>query len=327
MASNQVLIGNGRLPFDVLIRVFELYLPEETPDHPLESLLLVCKAWEQAAVAHRSLWATFKITMGEEEHTRLWLCRLPLRIERSGLQALFHIDIRHLDEETGKQASEAHDRGQKIPTQADVEANLPRILDLLAGVDGHLCARWGSLRLTIYGCFLEFRATDPHRNVFNSLTYPMPSLTSLHLALHSDTDVWLFPQLPAVESIVLEHSELHDLPDMSHAQNIWIGGELLCMADGPLWFLTAPEVLHLRIEQGFWLDDAYPKLHTLSLYGRYLPPGFEETYIPRLRVLDLHFTGLDILEDLLYHQQVLSLLDVVLLSCEPSLLTDPRERA
>ncbi|KAG8796541.1 hypothetical protein FRC17_007984, partial [Serendipita sp. 399] len=327
MASNQALVGNGRLPFDVLIRVFELYLPEETPDYPLESLLLVCKAWEQAAVAYRSLWATFKITMGEEKHKKLWLRRLPLRIERSGPQALFHIAIRHLDEETGKQANEAHGHGQKIPTQQDVEANLPRILDILAGVNGHLCARWGSLRLTIHGCFLRFCATNPHRNVFSSLTYPMPALTSLHLALHSDTDVRLFPQLPAVESIILEHSKLRDFPDMSHAQNIWIGGKLHCMPNGPPWFLAAPEVRRLRIQQGFWIDDAHPKLHTLLLYGRYLPPGFEEAYIPRLRVLDLEFTGLEILEELLYHQQVLSLLDVVLLSCDPSLLTDSRERA
>jgi hypothetical protein len=50
--------------------VFRYYAGGETFEHPLETLLLICRAWNNAALGHRSLWSRFKLRLANAESLR-----------------------------------------------------------------------------------------------------------------------------------------------------------------------------------------------------------------------------------------------------------------
>jgi hypothetical protein len=54
---------NDRLPFDILAEIFDHYGEEESLSYPLETLLLVCRTWNEAASSHRGLWGRIKIEL------------------------------------------------------------------------------------------------------------------------------------------------------------------------------------------------------------------------------------------------------------------------
>jgi F-box-like len=86
----------SRLSFDVLGIIFSYYAQEETIFHPLETLLLVCKSWNEAALGHRALWTRLAIHIKHSPSHKIWKTRLPLRLERSGTSLPLHIDLRNM---------------------------------------------------------------------------------------------------------------------------------------------------------------------------------------------------------------------------------------
>jgi hypothetical protein len=75
---------NSRLPADVLHLIFTEYVKEETPEYPLESLLLVCRFWTASALECRSIWARFNIVIEIISTVQNWLRIIPRRLARSG---------------------------------------------------------------------------------------------------------------------------------------------------------------------------------------------------------------------------------------------------
>jgi hypothetical protein len=96
--------GNDRLPYDLLVNVYDNYTQWDGIEEPLERLLLICRTWSTAAYEHKLLWTSFDI--GSEDFglkiARFWSSRVSKRIKRSGDEALldlrfgpFRFDHRH----------------------------------------------------------------------------------------------------------------------------------------------------------------------------------------------------------------------------------------
>ena len=83
------------LSFDVLGAIFAFYAETETIIHPLETLLLVCRDWSNAALGHRALWGRLRIYISHEPSSKVWSVRLPLRLARCGSDLPLDIDLRN----------------------------------------------------------------------------------------------------------------------------------------------------------------------------------------------------------------------------------------
>ncbi|KAG8828427.1 hypothetical protein FRC19_006525 [Serendipita sp. 401] len=297
MNSNYVLIGNGRLPLEILVQLFEHYLDEESPFHPVEALLLVCKDWNRAAAYHSPIWGTYRITLGDERTTRLWLHRIPLRLRRSGSKQPLHIDIRYADNEISRQKF----MSPLDSFQLDAQENIPRLLNILAGRNGVHCARWGSLRLTVESLptiFVGKSSMNPMKSDLKPLMYQMPALTSLHLRLSTGLAVTLFPTLPSVHSIILDHCYMFNYPDISSVKELHVlGGSFVNVSKRNSSF-DSPKVEYLRL--GSWMTALtqpckYPSLSTLCIDGHWWITGIEKAYMPRLKGLHIRFGSLEVL--------------------------------
>lgn len=69
----------SELPFDVHFQIFEDYLLKEATTHPVETLLLVCKSWAQAALEDARLWSKFAI---EPKDLAFWSSCITRRLGR-----------------------------------------------------------------------------------------------------------------------------------------------------------------------------------------------------------------------------------------------------
>ncbi|KAG8753760.1 hypothetical protein FRC14_005754 [Serendipita sp. 396] len=308
MNSNHVLIGNGRLPYEVLIQVFDYYLEHETALYPIETLLLVCKAWSEAASGRPSLWATYRIKVGDETITKLWVHRLPLRLRQSGSHIPLYIDItsppNNLPDNDSWFSSPIF-TGAVIIRNADYLHTL-KLLEILAGKDGRLCSRWKSLRLLLASAL---RIEDGAEELIYPLTYPMPALQSLHLTLRCrysgsvplNKRRVLFPELPSLESITLATFHMENYPDMSHARRITFHrGYALEGGIRRRGLFNAPNVEILSIFHdgfGFNLPDVYPTLRKLILTGPKLGFGLETVSMPCLEELIIQYSKHMVLEE------------------------------
>ncbi|KAG9058098.1 hypothetical protein FS842_001679 [Serendipita sp. 407] len=295
MDSNHDRTGNSRLPFEVLSHVFGYYLKEESSLHPLETLLLICKDWQEAALGTRSLWATYRITLGDERATERWVSRLPVRMQRAGRLTLFHIDIRHVDHSSGRFGESTRlDRHQ-----LDASWNTPRLLEILAGKDGSLCCRWKELRITIDSPSVIFGSFNSIKYQLAPLTYPMPSLTSLHLKIRTMSGVPLFPQLPSLQSVILEDCFLIRYPDMSNAREIYLDN-VSCGIDHEahhvLWNAFNLQYLHINNNNHSTIYcSEYPTLRTLSLQGEDIPRSLQRAAMPELETLIIEFSRIELI--------------------------------
>src|ERR1700689_5486040 len=108
---------NRKIPFDILGLIFSHYAAEETIHYPLETLLLVCQGWKEAALGHCALWNEVNIYIGHNPTSKIWNARLPLRLARSGPTIPLYIKLRNylaipLSERTQE---DAHNHGIYSP--------------------------------------------------------------------------------------------------------------------------------------------------------------------------------------------------------------------
>ncbi|KAG8812150.1 hypothetical protein FRC17_002169 [Serendipita sp. 399] len=295
MNSNHALIGNGRLPFEVLVQVFEYYSEQETPFRPQETLLLVCKAWTVAANGHPSLWTNYRINLSSTKTMMRWLHLTPYRLRRSGPQMLLQIDIRHTGGPSQQAFQEVVHSRLVEKHQVDIKTTVIRLLGILAGENGAHCARWKSLRILLDSPLIVFRGKPDGTHELSSLNYPMPLLTSLHLKLrsgHAAKSLPLFPELPSINSITLENSFLQNYPDMRSAKEVSMRGGY-SVEDGVRYgLINAPNVEYLHfLYDGyvFCHPQEYPKLRVLSLEGRCMTRNLEQAQMPQLTTIILVF--------------------------------------
>ncbi|KAG8798285.1 hypothetical protein FRC16_007525 [Serendipita sp. 398] len=308
MNFNHVLIGNGRLPFEVLAQVFDYYLEQETAAHPMETLLLVCKAWNDTALGRPSLWAFYRIVLGDKNDVKRWICRLPLRLRRSGTNTPLHIDIASPPDKFTKKHSFVSAPiflNSNVLSSVDASHAL-KLLEILAGKEGALCPRWETLRLFLAS---GFKIEKGEEESILPLTYPMPALTSLRLSLRCRYSNLLplskrrelFPELPSLDSIILEPFHMENYPDMSHARKITFHRGWALEGRAPqkgLYNAPKVEVLSLFFSEFFFtLPEVYPVLQTLYLTGPRLFSGLLTVSMPRLGELVIQYSKHVILEE------------------------------
>lgn len=124
--------ANG-LPFDILAEIFKNYLLGETPEHPVETLLLVSKSWSQAALDTTCLWSTFRIY----SNLGFWAFFIPRRLARGPKDAPLDIYIQVIYIRAGEPGSQM----RWFETQHN-EFMYLSLLRSLTGLHGEVARRW-----------------------------------------------------------------------------------------------------------------------------------------------------------------------------------------
>ncbi|KAG8805596.1 hypothetical protein FRC17_005440 [Serendipita sp. 399] len=276
--------GNERLPFDVLVQIFEYYLLNESTLWPTETLLLVCKVWNETALQYSPLWTRFKIDLFESNSGSLWSHRLPLRLQRSGSSQPLHIDLRYSSYRRGQWIF-----GSQAPTpqirSEDVRPTVALLLNALAGENGQLCTRWKTLHLDID---IEVSFMD---NDLVVLSYPMPLLTTLYLSGQMSTGgLVIFPNLPSIRSLTINARFLSNYPDASHATRIGLRN-MGCWDSGRSIKFTRVQYLSISRNVTFSpRHQEYPALRTLCLETNNQATYLMEAVMPRLENLIIDFS-------------------------------------
>ncbi|KAG8796520.1 hypothetical protein FRC17_007990, partial [Serendipita sp. 399] len=277
--------GNERLPFDVLVQVFEYYPLNESTRWPVETLRLVCKAWNITALQCSPLWARFNIDLSQSNTGTFWLRRLPVRLQMCGPNQPLHIDIRYSlpDQSQWPFSKKAWDAMEQIRSKS-VQSTVPLLLNILAGENGRLCARWETLRLEL-DRGVEFLNED-----LAGLTYPMPLLISLYLSVQmSRGGLVIFPNLPSIRSITTNVCNLSNYPDASHATRIELR-DMCCWDNGRSMKFTSVQYLSISRSGGDILHHReYPTLRTLCLEECHHAVRLMEAEMPRLENLIVVF--------------------------------------
>jgi hypothetical protein len=289
-------------PFDVLGVIFDYYLDEETIDFPLETMLSVCRSWNEAALGHRNLWARLKIYLAHFPTSELWNIRLPRRLERAGNSTLLEIDLRSI--------LDSLNSPQKVRIKFDwcirlnsnpynhlscscihtARSTTKELLIMLAGHHGELCHRWKSL----YLCTSQFI------NLGKELAYPTPNLEAIGLELPSiSRNVSIPPSIPKLKSFEIFRPHSFALPKIENVRDVIIRSLGIDWVSDLSNIKTATNIETLTIEIWknisidspipYFLPDLLPHLSSLSFSGNQLPYNLNALQAPNIQKLSLNF--------------------------------------
>ncbi|KIM28524.1 hypothetical protein M408DRAFT_23580 [Serendipita vermifera MAFF 305830] len=216
---------NSILPFDIITSIFMEYGKHETAEYPLETLLLVCKAWKYWCLQSPLLWITLNITFGTEQDAKRWASMVPKRLARSGSAAPLHITILNDYKETHTHRSpKGASRYPVCPliTKAEevdsfvrclcldqIAEHIDSILASLAGPGGSLCHRWTTMHLHLR---LMRKLVS-----FTALAYPTPNLRVLTLeSVNGKPDALsILPSTPSLSDLSISECGWGKLPNVS----------------------------------------------------------------------------------------------------------------
>lgn len=305
-----------RLPFDVLGEIFSYYPNEETIEHPLETLLLVCKPWNFVALGHRQLWARIDVKVGHYPSGQFWRHHLPLRLARSGESTPLDIALRPGFSPAGAWPSfdeveacrQLHNF--ECTCRASAQFTLLELVKIIAGDHGQTCRRWRHIHVDLQiNCNYNWHRT--HQGNYQhqlselcipSFCHPTPQLESITLAGVKDirgrpNSRLLLPFAPNLESLSLLACQGVRLGDVNHVRrlNIEIG---VSDGFGPLVFSNAssstggePERTGTRWDEaepsGACFPLPFPFLDSLTLTGFGTPKFLPDIRAPLLRRLTL----------------------------------------
>lgn len=310
------IIYNDRLPIDILVEIFGLYRINETPDIPLETLLLVCKSWNTAALSCGALWGMLRIFVSHEPVMKLWRSRLPLRLARSGPSTPLDIVIvvrfgrlmSRMMESPECLEESYHSPCSHCKCVGKRERFVQWTLDTLAGENGELCKRWRSLHIDL-GTWLY--RIDPHQSeedgiLLRGLTYPTPTLTKLQMNEQSfaltppGSTYRILPYAPVLQELDIKKCNLPGLLPLQSVKKIRISNVNWSYSN-TVWRPAKPpriislcdaisvESLSLVVAkaQNFQLGSVYPKLTHIELVGTRLPLNISNCIMPHLRHLSI----------------------------------------
>ena len=285
-------------PFDVLGIIFSYYVDEETIEFPLETLLFVCRSWNEATLGHRNLWARLKIYLGHFPTSELWNMRLPRRLEQAGDSTLLEIDLRCILESrrVPQEVNKDHHRCfRPIPNTlgdrgcdcvATARRTAKELLIILAGPQGELCCRWKSL-------YLCLGSSNP---LGKEMTYPTPNLEAVRLERSScEQDISILPSIPKVKTLEIFDPHSMKLPKIETVQNLVIVdfGGLAPLDLSNLKTATNLQTLTINMRINVWTYTPYclpqflPRLSSMSFIGNYFPSHLNEVQAPNIRRLSL----------------------------------------
>jgi hypothetical protein len=189
------------IPFDILCNIFECYAPMETPDHPLETLLLVCRSWTYTAIHHTRIWSNFTIHLRVPNDLKIWETRVTRRLARCSPAALFDISIT-----------------EGPPVIYTLEFTMcwsistyQRILSFLAGADNELVPRWRRFKAAT----ILNRSSGAHRY----LGLPTPKLEVLEWSKAGISDPFV-PHAPLLKTFRAHNNYMVSLPKTTDLTNV-----------------------------------------------------------------------------------------------------------
>lgn len=275
--------SNFILPFEILFIIFSYYAEYETPRFPLETLLLVCRFWTDAALKHRIIWSRFKIKIKTVLNSVWWENRISHRLRLSGPESPIFFQLKKslgLDD-------------FKFPI-----SDFHRPIFAIAGVGGVLCARWKEIEI-------EHPFMGVCDDIMSCFSYPTPILSSIKL--HSFHLSFTFvppvnhrflPSAPSLRTIVLSRCDGIPFPDVGYPTYIELYGcSSYALFTGCLTDLavlgTASRLQHLSLA---FRGPAQPKnlppilSSLISLHlGTNLPNNINKVRLPLLRKLSLDY--------------------------------------
>lgn len=220
--SLEPILFQSMLPLDILRLVFVEYGQQETLQHPLETLLLVCKAWTRLCLESPLIWSMFNIVLSTGSEAKQWVSLVPRRLAKGGPTVPLYITIvnerrkshRNRDEEGELRRVVCPTLTMDIDPSPDKECHcsseisdaISSILQILSGPNGDLCSRWTVLQLHLH---LSAHQAD----FLKSLVYPTPNLRELTIqgisnALSAYDSI--FPSTPNLRDLSLMHNSIAD---------------------------------------------------------------------------------------------------------------------
>jgi hypothetical protein len=314
---------NLQLPFDVLGLVFSHYAEEENIQHPLETLLLVCRSWSNAALGHRALWRNFRILIGHEPTISIWNARLPLRLARRAPDAPLDIMLRNLLDspyercfdwftDTNPRKDEwCYPCGAKgwfsevtFPCRCvdAASACVDSCLKLLTGKNGELSRQWRSFALILGDSRRDKQSSS---QVKEALSYPAPTLSSLVLrgllfSTITAPSPQLFPDTGALKHLTLLDCDLSSLPEFGNPEEAEVGftdifHPYYFMSSFRLWTTLQRLSLWISAEVDIELPSRLNDLRRLDLIIDWeeFPSGLLTCEMPHLTTLSLDFHEYD----------------------------------
>jgi hypothetical protein len=150
---------NDALPYDILSIIFNIYAQWDGMNDPLEKLLCICKTWSTAAIQHKRLWTSFRISSSSPNELRFWCSRVSGRIKRSGDENPIDLRIIILPYRIAGE-------------RAYQEKIFGKLLQALMGREACLVKRWRRVYI--------LRTPPVHQWIWDeTLSSPTPNLTSL----------------------------------------------------------------------------------------------------------------------------------------------------
>jgi hypothetical protein len=271
-------MGRGKhLNPDVLGIIFEYYAEEETVESPLETLLLVCRSWNEAARSYRTIWSRIDVRIGCKYPIESHLAYSKRRLEYSGSSALLDITIKvcldYVD----------------TPSLGRMHRAACEILCILAGEDGAECHRWRSLNFDT-GVASE-RSFTLVRNVEFSiapLAYPMPSLESITLT-HLKLPDAILPICPSLTSAEFVEVLFSSLPIMKALRMIKVSfqrynADFSSLESSPL---LEDLQIHTHYSRSVIFPKCLPSVKNLVISG-VVRGNLNEVQMPNLNTLHLN---------------------------------------
>ncbi|KIM27817.1 hypothetical protein M408DRAFT_24184 [Serendipita vermifera MAFF 305830] len=268
----------NKLPFDILAEIFKKYLLGETPEHPVEILLLVCKSWSQAALDTTCLWSTFRIY----SNLGFWASCIPHRLARGRQDAFLDIRIRVGGSSTMQQKM---DEGQGKETEDFnvLYTAYKSILCSLTGSQGEVAHRWRLFSLENH--YESSSGWKEPSDLGKHLSFPTPHLTALYLQ-GITLPCGIIPESPVLNTFVALNVKVSAFPDLSAATFVHIHS---CKNfNSALVDATQLMTLSIELSSPDKLKALYPSLHTLELSGCTESDAFDGFSAPSLRSLTIH---------------------------------------
>lgn len=268
--------NNDKLPYDVLVRVFDNYAECDGMEEPLEKLLSICRTWSTAACEYKSLWSSFRVRMFNIKAARFWSSRVPKRIERCGSESFLDLHIqttqfsRHKD--IDKEVAEFHDN------------LVSNIFSSLTGQDCCLIHRWRRLRI--------FTIRKDYAFWSDVLSRPTPNLISLGIFFrHLDKPI--LPSAPRLEELEIDGCSFTLCQDLPSLKTLKLAGDPeLRGFDTTLSGRKLATLELLNTDDVIPLPPVLPALEHIVLRGYSHLGTLERLSAPRLRALSYYSASL-----------------------------------
>lgn len=277
---------NEKLPMDILGIIWEDCLEQDGPGYPMETFLLVCKAWTMMALALPSLWSNYNVEIRSTLDLEFWIPCIGRRLRRCSPDTL--LDIQIFD--TWEAVRNGIKLSQKIRGAS--------LLSQITGTQGEIARRWR--RLSVMG-------SREDGDLIRFLCFPTPLLEDFYVyGIISQQPI--LPETPILRRFHVGSLVVPSFPDLHNVTDIYIdlGSAAGCFDSQAV--ARATNLKHLFVDSWspYTLSGHFPQLQTLSLTGylviedgrdNTLCYPIREVSAPKLEKVKLLFDrGLDYIE-------------------------------